>query len=339
MDGVVSPYDLSAQGSGAMAALMLCDRCVTFLPVRAEDISEEGVERAATHSARFEGLLKHWGWSLPLWREGVLAAAGVELTGEKTLYDEVMGVRERIGSEPALAALRAVGAAGTRPSTEDPDTEETFLDEASRDLVRGGGDPGVSVPVMAALERYAATRNLWLIQSPASSMVGKLERRMGRGLFSTTAPFPTSASGEAILDAREALHPQLVALRAGMDECVEMVRAGATEPDIIAFSREVIEPCAAAYEAAFADHADEFMFGEGGKRAAVMLRLTCVRLAPETALAAAVGAAAVLRGGATKRRAVQTDEATKAEGAIGTALGGVGALALSVKELKWDVGA
>ena len=47
MDGVVSPYDLSERSHGAMAALMLCEGCVTFLPVRPEEISETGIERAA----------------------------------------------------------------------------------------------------------------------------------------------------------------------------------------------------------------------------------------------------------------------------------------------------
>jgi len=330
MNGVVSPYDLSERSHGAMAALMLCERCVTFLPVRAEEISEAGIERAAARSPRFGRLLDHWKWSMELWHDGVLsAAAGPSLDGARSLYEEVMAVRTRIEDEKGFAPLKPlVRAKG----------DEEFLEAASHDLMWGGGNPAVSVPVMAGLERFAAASGLWLFQSPASSIIGQLERRMGRALFSTTAPFPTGASGEAILTARELLETELNDLRSAMDESLAMVRAGATADDVRTFGREVIEPAATAYERAFAANADEFMWGEGGRRATVQLRLTCTQLPPETTLAAAAGAASVVRRGpASAGKGMGEQGIQGSSEGNGTAISALGAVALSVKALPWDV--
>lgn len=325
MDGVVSPYDLTEQSHGAMAALMLCERCVTFLPVRAEEVSEAGIELAAARSPRFGRLLEHWKWSMDLWHDGVLTGAGPNAPGARTLYEEVMAVRGRMADDPTLASLRTLARVAA---------DEEFLEVASRDLIRGGGDPLVSVPVMAGLERYAAATGLWLYQSPAGSIIGQLERRMGRPLFSTTAPFPTNASGEAILSARELLAPELAALRSGMSECLAIVRAGATPEEVRAFGREVIEPAATEYETAFAEHAEAFMWGEGGRRATAQLRLTCTQLPPETTLAAAAGAASAVRGA----RGIKGPPERETRGPeAGTAISTLGAIALSVKALPWDV--
>lgn len=323
MDAVVSPYDLSTQSHGAMAALMLGDRCVTYLPLREDEIDPEGIEAAAARSPRFEGLLRHWSWSLPLWRGGVLTAAGLEGAGGRSLGEEVAGVVEEVGRDPALAALRGSGGAVDAAA---------FLDDASRDFVRGGGDPAVSVPVMAGLERYAAGAGLWLFQSPSGSMVGRLERRLGRALFSTTAPFPKGASGEALLDARDLLDDELGALRGGMEECVAMVRAGALAEDVSSFGREVIEPAARAYEEAFGERCEEFMWGEGGRRGAVSLRLTVSMMARDTTLVAARSAAAVLG-----RRRGSSGAARSSAGAA-TGIAPVGGIGVSVKALPWDVG-
>lgn len=186
-----------------MAALLLAERVVTMMPVPSSGTADPSVRAAIDEAPSYLKFMESWHWSLPLWRSGVI---GSVFAGEDAA-DEMVGVCDKIDREPAWAMLRPM----LRRSLFDDD--KSYLNSLAVDLLKGGPDPGISVPVAAAIDRFASRHGMAVARSAPISVAQKAEGRLGRRVFGTALPVLVQAEGTQLLLARELLAPELGALR------------------------------------------------------------------------------------------------------------------------------
>lgn len=216
----VSPYHLTSREPPAMASLLLAGRVVTFVPGPAE-ATLDAVAGAAARQPLFHSFMESWRWTIPLWREGVIVSG---LEGEDAGEDIRAARRAMQEGEGDLAPLRALAG-------EDPfEGDERHLAVIARDVLRGGPDPGVSVPVAAGLDAFACRHGLVVARADPSSVAQRCEREMGRGHYAVALPVLLQASAARLLMAREVLSDSLAVLRGALGggfETPEPVRAAA----------------------------------------------------------------------------------------------------------------
>jgi hypothetical protein len=207
MDLVLSPYHLTTREPAAMASLLLADSVVTLLPVPFAGETYEDVRRASRTSPKYMRFMESWEWSSELWREGAIAST---YAGDDPA-DDAREVHRLLRQDPRFRPLRPI-----LRETLYAD-ESSYLDLVASDLLKGGPDPGISVPVAAGLDRFASRHALAVVRSEAVSVAQRAEARLGRRLFAIGVPVLLQASGDRILDAREALAPELGLLRDAFD--------------------------------------------------------------------------------------------------------------------------
>ena len=200
----LSPYDLHARAEAAHVALLLADHVVTIRPAPLEGDSREQVQEAALDAPAFEALLRAWRWTGPLWRAGVLLPTWLDAVP----IDDVQQAASEI--EQDGGALASVIGASRFDATGD------FLEAMCQDLIRGGRDPAIAVPLAAGLERFAARHGLTLVRGPDRSLSAKLGGRSATPLARVTTVVPLGLDAEELLALREAARPALAALRRGL---------------------------------------------------------------------------------------------------------------------------
>lgn len=222
---VVSPYHLTTREAPAMAALLLGSRVVTLVPANGERTAREA-HRVAGRVKAYAELARSWSWATDLFDAGVIAG---EAEGERPDVD-VRRVMERVGVDDRYAALRAFvrGAEGE---------EETHLAAISSDILRGGPDPGLSVPVAGGLDRYATRLGAFVARSPAASIAQNAEARLGRTIVTVSLPILVQADASRVVHAREVLMRPLRELRRALACVPAAVRergevAGAVAKDV-----------------------------------------------------------------------------------------------------------
>lgn len=219
----VSPYHLTTREAPAVAALQLADEVVTLLPAPASGRSREDVRRAVSKSPRYLRLMESWRWTMPLWHAGVIGSAhqADDVSGDlRSFY-------ERIGAEDEYAGLRPL----TRHAA--AATPEQFLDLLSGDILKGGPDPGLNIPVSAAIDDFAARHGIVVARAAAASVAQRAEARIGRRAFAIALPVLTRASARLILVMREELEPELAALRRALLDACDAASAGPLDPPLL----------------------------------------------------------------------------------------------------------
>ncbi|GJQ30269.1 MAG: hypothetical protein HBSAPP03_21530 [Phycisphaerae bacterium] len=230
----VSPYHLTTREAPAMAALLLGTRVVTLAPASAGG-NAAWARRAAGRVRAFADLARSWTWAEELFRAGVLVR---EVDGE-TPEEDVRWVLERLSVDDRYAALRMFlhQAEG-----------DAHLAAISADILKGGPDPGLSIPVAAGLDRFAVRRCALVARSPAVSVAQKAEANLGTGVLTCAVPVLLQADAARLMHAREVMRRELDALRAAMMRLPEVVQSGAR--GVSGVHRDV-ELAAKAYGAAF----------------------------------------------------------------------------------------
>lgn len=215
---LLSPYEIDASSLAAAAAVLLGDDeggVLTVQPSPFEGATADAARVLAMRAPSFGRLLETWRWTGPLWRGGLLRAAG---TG-RALAEMVLQSRAEMIADPMLASARGV------LLTDAIDDEAAFIEALSRDLIRGGSDPAISLPLVAVAERLAADSEASLVCGDAAGLIWKA--RVGSGVaFSFAMPVPAGASGREILAWRESLASPLAALRVSLREAVMRARIG-----------------------------------------------------------------------------------------------------------------
>lgn len=246
----VSPYHITTREPAAVAAFLLARRVVTLLPApfgTGPTAQRDQVEAAAASVPRYLEFMNSWRWTIPLWEAGVV---GPGLDGEDAVRD-VRAVCESIEADERLSRLRVF----MRPELWE--TEEGYLEAVARDLLKGGPDPGITVPLAAGLDRFATRHGLAVARSSPTSVVQRAEARLGERIFACAVPVLLQASGEKLLEAREVLEPELDDLRDVMEDVAELDPGTANgELDV---ARGELAQAARAYAVAFEEHRDVLM--------------------------------------------------------------------------------
>lgn len=284
LDIAVSPYHLATREPPAMAALLLGSTVLTLLPHPAAGTSREAVFEAVQKSPRYLRLLESWRWSTPLWKAGIISAA---IQGQ-TPGDSLEAVYRDVKAVPGFANLRPL--LGEMDRLRDENSAR-FLDAVSHDLLRGGPDPGISIPINAALERFSADHGLVLARGAVSSIAQRAETRLGSKLFSVGIPVLLQAGGQTVLALREDLEESLEGLRAVI---LDTVSAG-----VVDSAR--LHSAVAEYVADFSHWVDAGLAAgddEDGQRVVPgFVGLMCMRM-PADAVLRSSGAAVRSMGGA-----------------------------------------
>lgn len=240
---VISPYDVSARSATAVAAMLLADRVLTLLPAPDQGHPGDAEDHAMARrsSPAYLRLMEAWDWTGPLWREGVLAA-GLDGSEVARSVRETRGLVER---DPSMGPLLAL----MRSNDDEPRTE---FDSLCRDLVLGGVNPAVSVPLTSAVESFAAGHALTLARPQAKSLASRFERASQRVLFRLNMTCVIEADAGDLVQLRQALAVTLAGLRAAFDALLDSARSNASETELADRLGEA-DRHRAAFEPALAD--------------------------------------------------------------------------------------
>lgn len=193
-DAVVSPYHLTTREPAALVTLQLAERAVTLLlaPVFTETGTATELAHAMAEARRspvYRRYMSSWEWAEGLFREGVLSS----VSGG---HDPVVDVRRVCGRLATDADLRGL----TRYAHPDLFADDrSFLRAASADVLKAGPDPGISIPIAAGLDSFAATHGFVVARSQPVSVAQKAESRLGREVFRVVVPALLQASSERVL--------------------------------------------------------------------------------------------------------------------------------------------
>lgn len=298
----LSPYHLTTREPAAMAGLLLATRATTLLPVPLGGLSKAEVRRAMHESPAYLRVLESWRWCGALWRSGVIDSLHQR-------EDAIVDARE---ADRDLAHDEAWSALAHFHRDELAAKDRSYLDALCADLLKGGPDPGLSVPVVAGMDRLATRHHLVALRSGAPgrpsaggagpSLTQRAESLMGEAVASFAMPVFTAASGGTLVDARRRLEGTLAPLR-------EAIAAAWDAPSRTA-AQSRVRAAAAAFAEAFARVADALTGHDDdlGKRVTigrvrVDMRILPAQAALLAALAALSTAQARARGGGAGARA------------------------------------
>ncbi len=228
MISVVSPYHLTTREPVALATLLLAQRVVTLMPAPFATMCAEDLRGAAASLPRYRRFVESWRWTEPLWRSGTLCAG----IGGADAVEDVRRVCERLatGEHAELLPLMRMGLF---------EDEREYLEALAGDVLKGGPDPGICVPVSAGLDRFAVRHGLMVARSAPASIAQKAEEAMGRRVFAFSMPVLSQATGETMSDVREDAAEMLAPLRAAVGRAGELVAEDGGGDAIGAQAREI----------------------------------------------------------------------------------------------------
>jgi hypothetical protein len=213
----VSPYHLTTREVPAMAALLLARRVVTMLPVPVDEsggLAGFSAMQTAARIPTYRKFVESWSWTTPFWKREVLTIAHAA----QNCTDDMWAAAQHIEEEPACAALRHFLKHHDYP---DP---AAYLSAIAADLLKGGPDPGISLPVVAGLDRFATRHALAVARSRPASLAQQAESRMGEVVTTIAVPILLQATAERVMHFREVLGAELDALRNAMERVMEQGR-------------------------------------------------------------------------------------------------------------------
>ncbi|MDX2146067.1 MAG: hypothetical protein SFZ23_00990 [Planctomycetota bacterium] len=213
MDVVLSPYHLVTREPVAMVSLLLAGRVVTLMPRPAEANSAGSFARAARELPTYLRFLEASAWCKPLWDARVLENG----TGGATAEADMREARWSLDHHPKLGALRAFTRGGR-----DYD-EPAFVEWFAADLLKGGPDPSISLPVAAGLDRFASRHGMFSARSEPSSLAQQAEASMAHPVWVVALPVLVQGSARSLMGFRQMLEAPLNDLREAL---VNAARSG-----------------------------------------------------------------------------------------------------------------
>lgn len=284
----LSPYHLTTREAPAMAALLLAERVVTFMPGVMGTGARAQLGERARSSLRYARVMESWSWCLPLWRAGVI---GSDERGDDAGGD-IRAAWERVGSHEAYAPLRPF----MKPEL--AEDAEALLEAVALDVLKGGPDPAISVPLAAGLDRFATRHGLVVARASGASVAQKAEVELATSRTTVVVPAILQGSGERVLEARDRLSAELTELRRALAEVARGVPA----------MEAGVRSAALAYERAFHVHAAELSVTQEPDELRVLVgpvSLTLANLPADAVLRSSSSAARVVLPG--PRRGVRPE--------------------------------
>ncbi|MEO1008833.1 MAG: hypothetical protein AAFX79_09705 [Planctomycetota bacterium] len=254
MDALVSPYHFTTREPPVMAAALLADRVFTLLP--SPPGGQDAARLAADRVPDYLEMMRSWRWSQPLWEAGVVSPS---VADDLPPASEMAYAWRRLTTDPTCAPLAPLMRLDLYGS------EDDYLQAVARDVLKAGPDPGVSVPVMLGLDRYAARHALTVVRPEPASVVQKAEAQLSarRDRLALVLPVLLQADADTVIIARDLLEPELEALRAAMNAVVEGLTAQPVRNGGPGLEREAwctrAREAAGRYAAAFAEHLPELV--------------------------------------------------------------------------------
>jgi len=225
---VVSPYHMTTREPAAMVSMVLARNVITAMPTPAGMLSRETVADAAARVPKYVELMESWDWAMPLFAGGV---CGTTFAGEDPL-DDVLSVCADIESCDTYATLRPF----MRTILEQGNDQ--VISAISKDVMKAGPDPAISVPLSAALDRFAARHDLIAVRSETKSTAQKAEASLARPIlrfaFETLLQGPTSR----LLEIRTELELELNRLREAAEAHDEQAARIAADALTASFDRD-----------------------------------------------------------------------------------------------------
>lgn len=290
---VVSPYHLTTREPPAMAALLLGDEVLTLMPAPADGADRSTVTEALGRVPGYLDMMQSWRWSEDLWRAGVVVGASDGLDAA----DDVREAYRRIASGDDFAPLRAF------MHTDLFENDDQYLRAVTRDIVRGGPDPAVSVPLAAGLDRFAARHGLIVARASAQSVAQRAEESHATKIVAFIAPVLMQAGSTGLASAREALADTLITLRDAIDDVAVHATSLNGNGRDHAGLRDAARRYAEAFDAARADFdepEDEVRLVDG------LVSITLVSMPIDVVLRASVHAARAVLGGRERTSSAPT---------------------------------
>jgi len=202
----ISPYHLATREVPALCSLLLADQAVTLMPTPASGSSTDDLDAAVKQSPRFLRFMERIRWSVPLWRAGILSGD----YSSENIVDGLGAVYSRVMEGEDLGPLRRIftGIASA--------TEHELLDKISGDLLKGGPDPAVNIPINACVDEFASRHSILVARAAPTSLAQRAESYLYERRFAFAMPVLTQASGRRLLELRDHLRPTLATLRAAI---------------------------------------------------------------------------------------------------------------------------
>jgi hypothetical protein len=165
----------------------------------------------AGQSACYRELVRSWSWAEELWRDGLLSGT----CNAHTAVEDVRDVAAAITDNPSIAPLR--------PLLHDRlfERESAYLEALAADILKGGPDPGITVPVAAGLDRFAARHDAFVMRAHPSSVAQRAESHLMGPRVTSIIPAILQADASRVLQARETLQRPLANLRAAFSACMK----------------------------------------------------------------------------------------------------------------------
>lgn len=230
----LSPYHLTTREPAAMAALLLGQVVITAVPTPDAVPSQGGLDEAA-RVPRYRELMDAWSWSLPLWHAGILSSS---YAGADPMHD-VRACRDSIVAVPQMTPFHDM-----LPCRSDPEPAAA-LARFARDILSGGPDPSLALPVAMGLDRFAARFGLIALRSEAASIAARVEHDSIRALARVALPVLVRCGARRIIAARaeleDALDPLRDALISGGSTAIRRA-AAAYAQDFDAQRSELVRP-------------------------------------------------------------------------------------------------
>ncbi len=304
----VSPYHLTTRDPAALAACLLADRLVTLLPVPPGDLDRDTVRAAFRASPPYARLLESWRWVAPLFESGIACSS----LGTDDATSDALATRARLDTEPAWHRLR--GLMHAEPLVGPVES----LDRLASDLLKGGPDPGLSLPIVAGLDAFAVSHHAIVVRAGGDaeapsrraasaawrgSAAQRLEAAIAQRLFTIGIPFFRQADGQTLLWARDTLHPTLTALRTALRDALAPAPSPAPPASTSAALSAASRDFARAFAAALAARGPGRDGPQGEQVLDGFVRLTGVRLPADAALRAGEAAAGRLAASGASQRA------------------------------------
>ncbi|RNC81285.1 MAG: hypothetical protein ED559_05695 [Phycisphaera sp.] len=225
---VVSPYHMTSREPAAMVSMVLARNIVTAMPTPAGSLSKESVSEAASRVPRYVELMESWDWASPMFAGGI---CGTSFAGEDPL-DEVLGVCDDIEQDDLYAPLRPF----MRTVLEQE--SDTVISAISRDVIKAGPDPSISVPLTAAIDRFASRHGLIAVRSESKSAAQKAEQKLARPLVKFAFETILQAPSNRLLEMRTTFEVELDRLREALDAEDESAARVAADLLTQSFERE-----------------------------------------------------------------------------------------------------
>ncbi len=237
----VSPYHLATREAPAMLALVLGSAIVTLLPRPSRGDTLDGVRSTVAKAPRYLRLMESWRWCGELWKSGLIRS---DFAGESPA-DGLDDVYASIADDDAFSALRPLTRGAQQRTAESADKALDFI---AGDMLRGGPDPGINIPVSAALDRFAVRHKLCVVRSGAASVAQRVESKLARKVFSVAMPILLRAGGGRVAMLRDDLVAPLEDVRSALAPLLRSIRqdAAPTRTEL-----ERLAGAAAAYARAF----------------------------------------------------------------------------------------